>query len=523
MLKRKSDIYRLLKGVSYSWIRFVLTIGIGIFQTPLLFKYLNKEEISFWYIFYALGAFLQMADLGLVQTISRLIAYIDTTKDDRFDNDLISKLAYYSVKQIYATSLISFSIILVLIGTVSLIIYVHIYDLSKHSINLEISFLIYIIGVIFSLISNIPAAILIGYRDVGIDSGIRSISQIIYFILLFFLLPHYQSIIFVTSCFALQNFLQFYSIHKFLCKKYKHQVDGKSLFKLDNIKIDIANQIYKQSLPLALTQLGAWLISQGNIFVASIIVGANAISDYAINQQIFLYITSISLVINQSLGPFIARYHSKNEKEAIKLLFNSTMILCLSIVSILIIIEINCAPNIMSLWVGSDHFLGNSFSIVFGIITFLEVQHSIAGNFVWNTGSWPFNKWTLIAGLLTVGLGYFLGKYNGLFGIALATLISRLITLNWYVMYYTLKRLNVLFSSYIKQILLPILLITYATYYMTNVIYQLINENMTDIVNILLIAILSFIVFVSLTGILFRKSIQFIYNTIVLPKIEHKI
>lgn len=523
MLKKKSDIHRLLKGVSYSWIRFILTIGIGIFQTPLLFKYLTKEETSFWYIFYALGAFLQMADLGLVQTISRLIAYIDTSEHNRFDNDLISKLSSYSVKQIYATSLISFSIILMLVGTISLIIYVHIYDLSNHSINLEISFLLYIIGIIFSLISNIPAAILIGYRDVGIDSGIRSISQIIYFILLFFLLPHYKSIIFVTSCFALQNFFQFYSIHKFLCKKYKDRVNSRNLFKLYNIKIDIANQIYRQSLPLALTQLGAWLISQGNIFVASIIVGANAISDYAINQQIFLYITSISLVINQSLGPFIARYHSKDEKEAINTLFNSTMIVCLSIVSILIIIEIICAPNIMSLWVGSDHFLGNSFSIVFGIVTFLEVQHSIAGNFVWNTGSWPFNKWTLIAGILTVGLGYLLGKYNGLFGIALATLISRLITLNWYVMYYTLKRLNILFLPYTKQILLPMLLISYVTYYVTNFIYQFVNLNMADIVKILCTVILASVVFVSLASILFRKSIQFIYNTIVLPKIAHKI
>ena len=83
MLKNATDLGKLAKGISFSWIRFALTIIIGIVQTPLLFQNLVKDQLNFWYIFFLFGAFLQMADLGLVQTLSRLIAYIDNSSKRR--------------------------------------------------------------------------------------------------------------------------------------------------------------------------------------------------------------------------------------------------------------------------------------------------------------------------------------------------------------------------------------------------------------------------------------------------------
>ena len=191
--------------------------------------------------------------------------------------------------------------------------------------------------------------------------------------------------------------------------------------------------------------------------MASIVVGAAEISDYAINQQLFTYVTSVALVINQAIGPFIAKRYIQNKFDGLRTMFGNTLIACLSIVCILLIVLITCGGNIIALWVGPTHFLGTSFAIVFGLITFLEVQHSVAGNFVWNTGSWPFNKWTLWAGILTVVFGYGLGRAYGLFGVALATLFSKLLTLNWYVVYFSLRQLGISAKEYFLQLLSPLL------------------------------------------------------------------
>ena len=516
MLNNVTDSGKLIKGVSLSWIRFALTIIIAVVQTPLLFSNLNKIQLNFWYIFFLFGAFLQMADLGLVQTLSRLIAYIDNADESKGEEGMIAKLASFSIQQIYVTVFASFAVILIIVGVLVFGIYSFTYHQPTEADVLKTAFSIYVLGIVFNLLSNVPAAMLIGYRDVGIESVVRSISQIIYFAVLLALLPVFKSIILVSCAFMVQNLGQLIALHITFYKRHKYIFNAKLPFR-DLVQPVVAKQVYSQSFPLVVNQIGAWLIAQGSVLMASIVVGASEISDYAINQQLFTYITAIALVINQAIGPFIAKRYIQNKLDELKTLFSNTIIVCLSIVGMMIIVLIPCGVNIMGLWVGSSHYLGISFSIVFGLITFLEVQHSVVGNFVWNTGAWPFNKWTLWAGILTVGLGFLLGKYYGLFGIAVATLFSRLLTLNWYVVYYGLKRLGLALIPYLYRVLIPLSLSVTSSLLLAIYIQHKFTAQSNDFVVIAVVSSLSTLVFLILIGMLFRHSFRSMYQ-IVLAK-----
>ncbi|GAB3897279.1 lipopolysaccharide biosynthesis protein [Spirosoma agri] len=512
MFKLKGDTNKLIRGISFSWLRFILTIGIGLVQTPILFKNLTSNELNFWYVFFSFGAFLQMADLGLVQTISRLIAYIDNSSEVS-EKDIIGILSKYKTKQIYVTTLFSFTCILILI---SFIVYVSfLYSHEALSYELKASFFLYIIGIMFALLSNVPGAMLVGYRDVGPESIVRSIFQILYFLLLLGGLPFYKSILFVSFIFLIQNVGQFVVLHfTFFVrhnKIFKEFVPSKKL-----IQFNISYSVYKQSMPLVINQMGGWLISQGNIFVAYLVVGSTQISDYAINQQVFTYIASISLVINQTMGPFIAKYYIQNKHEALKELYSSTTIICLSIVSLLLIIQLVCGYEIIDMWVGSEHYLGVTFSVVFALITFLEVNHSVGGNFVWNTSSWPFNGWTLAAGIFNVLLGYLLGKYYGLIGMAFATFVSKLVTLNWFVIYYCLKQLGMFVKDYLFKTFVPLvgtLLILLVVNFYLKVFLQTLNLNIFLIV--VMVSISSFMTLVLLTSIIFKSHFLNLYQTVI--------
>lgn len=451
-----TDRKRIFRGISFSWIRFLLVLLIGVFQTPLLFKYLPAVELNTWYIFFSFGAFLQISDLGLVSSISRIIAYLDNTADPVSDEKIPATFRNFSMRQIYNTSLLSFSSILSLIGFALFIVY---YFINRHNHlpdHLTIAFIIFLGGSVFSLLSNIPAAMLAGFRDPGYDSLLRSIIQILYFTSLFFLLPHFKSVIFVASLFFLQNFIQFLSLHFILYARHGHTLRNAGTGK--RVELQVAKHIYKQSSPMLINQIGTWLTTQGTVFIALLVLGPNRLSDYAINQQLFNYGIAISLVINQTTGPFVAKQYIRGNRGLLIDYYKKITIACMGISCLFLSVMLPGCKQVISLWVGSSHFLGFHFALVFALIVFFEVQHSVAGNFVWYMGNWPFNKFTFAAGLLNIVLGYFLGKTYGLFGIALSTFISKFITLNWYVVWYCLRKLGITLKNYTVAVLLPMIL-----------------------------------------------------------------
>jgi len=452
--KESSDSRKIVKGVTLSWVKFFLAMLIGVVQTPLLFKYLPALELNTWYVFFSFGAFLQISDLGLVSSISRIIAYLDNADPNKPEEKTTAGLKGFSTHQIYATSLFSFSSILFIFGGIACLISVLQHRAPES--NLNTAFIIFIAGIIFNLVSNIPTAVLDGYRDVGYDSLVRCIVQVLYFFALFFLLPHFKSILFVSVAFLGQNILQFLTLHIILRLRHRKAFEGSK--KLNHlIRLDIVKNVYGQSFPLALNQLGTWLTSQGSVLIASIVLGPNKLSDYVINQQLFSYGISISLVINQIIGPFVAKQYIQDKKENLIAYYRNTVILSLCIVGLFLVALFTSCNNVIDLWVGPGHFLGYEFAVIFALIVFFEVQHSVAGNFVWNMGVWPFNKWTLAAGLLNMVLGFVLGKFYGLFGIAVATFVSKVLTLNWYVVFYCLMKLKMSIKNYLSSVFIPMI------------------------------------------------------------------
>jgi O-antigen/teichoic acid export membrane protein len=502
--KESSDSKRIIKGVSLSWLKFFLTMMIGIVQTPLLFKYLPTVELNTWYVFFSFGAFLQISDLGLVASISRIIAYLDNSDPDKPEEKTTAGLKGFSTHQIYSTSLFSFSSILFLFGAVACGSYILLHRSDDSSLNL--AFIIFISGIVFNLIANIPTAVLDGYRDVGYDSLVRCIVQVVYFLALFFLLPVFKSILFVSFAFLGQNLLQFLTLHFILRFRHKATFAGpRSLKHL--IQLTIVKNVYGQSFPLAINQLGTWLTSQGSVLIASIVLGQNKLSDYVINQQLFSYGISISLVINQIIGPFVAKQYIQDKKENLIAYYKNTVILSLCIVGLFLVALFTSCSDIIDLWVGPGHFLGYNFAVVFALITFFEVQHSVAGNFVWNMGVWPFNKWTLAAGIINIGLGFVLGTYFGLFGIAFATFISKVLTLNWYVVFYCLKKLKLGIVNYLGTVFIPMVLAVVVTiclvFFMKSRVHLAISN---DLVFIMLLSTISALIFSGLIILLFRKA-----------------
>lgn len=465
---------KIISGITFSSLRFVLGFLIAFIQTPLFFKFLPKEQVSIWFLFFSAAAFIQMSDFGLPSSVSRAIAYI---KDKAIQSEQPEVKFYekFTVKDIYKSAFTSFFIIsalVVIIGTILIFIYKPGFgatDISSTEISTAFAFFLF--GVFFNMTSNIPNACLSGLGDVGYDSLFRIIIQLLGLIAIWILLPAFPTIKTLALIYLGQGVISTLSVHSFLRFKHKTQFKIRGHFDFSLIK-----KLYTESIFLFLNQIGGWLTNQSGIWIATLVLGVSQVADFSVLVQLIFYGLSISMSIPAAINPYATSAYAAGGINNLHRYFYLTLKMSTFIVGLWIIILAIWSESILSLWIGSGHFLGYGVLIPLLINLFFEMQHSINGGFVWNTGKWPFFPATITSGILNLLFGYLGCKYYGFPGLAIGTMLAKLFTLNWYVVYYALKRLGITLKTYLSEylyaVILTILAILPVSYFLNTILLK---------------------------------------------------
>lgn len=453
---------KIFTGITFSWLRFVLGFIVAIIQIPIIFKHLPKEIVGVWFLFYSAAAFLQMSDFGLPSAVSRAVAYL---KNNKIDSEQLEVKFYqqFTIRDIYISSFLSFSIIssvVVVIGTALILILRPGFGVN-HALNEEVSlsFAIFIVGIFFNMTANIPYACLNGMGDVGYDNIFKILVQLLGLSSILILLPLVPSIKTLSFIYLGQGIISTSLVHRFLRIRHKNLFILKGKYNKELIK-----HLYKESIPLFINQIGGWLTNQSGIWIATILLGVHMIADYSILIQIVLYGLSISMSIPTAINPYAISAFASGGIKSLHKYFFLTLKISTFIVVFWIVILSFWGETILDLWIGKGHFLGIWVLIPLLLNLFFEMQHSICGGFVWNSGKWPFVPTTIAAGILNVIFGFIGCYYYGFIGLATGTMLAKLFTLNWYVVFYALKRLNISFIKYLNEFLRPILLISGSIY-----------------------------------------------------------
>jgi O-antigen/teichoic acid export membrane protein len=444
---------KILFGISFSWLRFVFGFLITFIQTPLFFKYLPREEVGVWFLFYSASAFLQMSDFGLPSAVSRAVAYIKdvAVKSEQPEVEFYKK---YSIKDIYRSAFTSFIIIssiVVIIGTFFIMLLRPGFGVTQTpSSEISTAFAIFLVGVFFNMTANIPNACLDGLGDVGYDSLLRIIIQTSGLVAIWFLLPYYPTIKTLALIYLAQGIFSTFIVHWFL--RYKHKLLFNVKGKLD---LSLIKHLYQESIYLFINQIGGWLTNQSGIWIATFVLGVSQIADYSVQVQLLFYGLSISMSIPAAINPYATSAFATGGVKSLHKFFFLTLKISTFVVGIWIVVLSVWSDSILDLWIGTGHFLGYSILIPLLINLFLEMQHSVSGGFVWNTGKWPFVPATISAGILNVLFGFIGCYYWDFAGLAFGTMLAKLFTLNWYVVFYALKRLEISILSYLKEYFYP--------------------------------------------------------------------
>jgi O-antigen/teichoic acid export membrane protein len=198
-------------------------------------------------------------------------------------------------------------------------------------------------------------------------------------------------------------------------------------------KKEILKAITPNSVKIGLTSLAGFMVLRSAIIIGSLNIPLNDIASFSITMQLIGVISGLAGIYAATYQPKIVQFRVLNNKKGIKELYiKSEFALIFSYIIggafllifgkwgiILIGSKTQLLPTIMIL--------------ILIIISFLEINHSLAGGILLTKNEVPFFKAALLAGGVTIILLLFLFKYTdiGIWAMILAPGIAQGLYQNW--------------------------------------------------------------------------------------------
>lgn len=420
-----------------------ITIASSFIQFKLFYSFLNPADIGFWLLLLAIGAFINLLDLGLGPTLGREIAFRFTKNIKKYDE--VGKLII-STRIVY----ILISSLILLFG-ISFTIY---YDFQNQ--DHEIAYIFFIFGIYIQILTASNNAILFGTGNIISERGVRSTAIGLNLLLSYlFLLSGYGVISLGISWFLSHLLSRIISI--FLIRKITRNFSIPSILKFSRREFSMNFSILlKPSLKYAFTALGAALIFKSDILVISSTLGITEVPNYEALIRVILAIQTVTFLITNSSSTSYSQMYADNNLASIKALLFKNIKFVMGLLAIPVIFLAFFISDVINVWLGPGNFLGYMITYVYLIFLILEVHHVMHAQAVMATGRIIFYKTALIAGILNLFFSVLLSFKYGLFGIALGTLLSQLITNNWYAPFISFRLFHISYKEY-TQLFFPIL------------------------------------------------------------------
>lgn len=255
------------------------------------------------------------------------------------------------------------------------------------------------------------------------------------------------------------------------------------------------------------------IVNNTDNILISVMVGTIWVGYYSNYFLIVSAITSILTIIFSSVSASVGNLIAEGNIEKQSNIFSNMVFISFWICGVCSLCSYNLFNDFINLWVGAEYILNLPIVLVIVINFYIMGMLNPIWTFRDTSGLFRDTKWvSLCLAVLNLVLSILMGKLYGLFGILLATSLSRLVTTYWYTpfMLYKKKFHQSSKKYFIKQILyIFCLIITYILILPINNIF-VVNNYFDFFVKAFIEFILINIVFL----VLFFKTSDFkaIYN-----------
>lgn len=415
----ESRIDKSKKNILFGIIYQIFYIFSNFFIRTVFIKMLNSEYLGINGLFSNILSVLSLAELG----IGNAIVFSMYKPLNEKDYEKLSKINYF-YKKVYTT--IGILIFILGMTVVPALKYI-ITDVNINMNNIVIYYILFLLNTVSSYFYIYKTSIVtadqndyIIKRITGISVLVKLIIQIIALIL-FKSYTIYLIIQLVIS--VITNFIN----SKIAEKKYPYIKEKKELDKAEK------KDIFKNIKSMFMYQLGGVVLNNTDNILISMIAGTAIVGIYSNYSMIITAVESTIAMIFSALLASIGNYNIKNGSENKYKVFKILNMMANWIYGFASICFLMMFQDFIQLWIGKDYLL--KYNVLLITVINFYIRGILYPIWCFRNTTTLFNTTKnimLVAAILNIILSIILGEKFNLFGILLATALSRMLTNIWY-------------------------------------------------------------------------------------------
>ena len=441
---------RIAFGIALSWIGRCVGIISSLLLTPILFRYMGKEELGLWYLLGNSQAFLGLLGMGIVPTLTRRIAFARGKSGVNLDAEMTLES-----KQEIGDWVVTGRIILQWLAIAVFFIawlsgYGLIRELKLEQVSPNTVFwawTLMCVGYSIGVWQSYLGCWLQGIGYIGWDSLIGTILTILTIATNIIAVLMGGGLLTLAIISVVSGLIQRFVFIGFIRWRKPDLLKVKGRW-----KSEYARSLIKPALLCWVTDLGAFLILRTDAYFISLLKGVDNLPQYQASYSLVsnLYVISISMASASAV--FVSQAWQAGNLALVQQLTLRNARIGLSLMAVGAGFVMSIGQDLISIWLGNGNFIGYNVLLVFCVMITLETQHVILVLSSRATEDEMYAVSALSSGILNLIFTWFLIKPLGLLGVAMGTMLAQILTNNWYAVYRPMVRLKLNFKDYLSQV-----------------------------------------------------------------------
>lgn len=445
---------RIVLGVCAGWFSRFASIGLNLVLTPVLFGHLGQEELGLWFLLAQSAMFLGLLDFGFGVTLTRRIAFAAGKHPARPGAQLSAESAQ-EIADLLALGVRVYRVLAVLVFLVTLslgLVFLHALTLNavpQRSVWVAWTVMCFSHAVITW--AGIWGCLLAGIGYVGWDALIAVAVGTATLLAQIATVLAGGGLAALAVAAAVGGFATRYLTLAFARSRQPELFRLRGSWKGENLRTTVP-----PALKAWLTVLAAFLSHRTDQYFIAYFRSAGDIPAYQAAYQIVsnLYTLAISFAVTSSV--FVSQLWQSGDLPQIHEIVRRNLRLALSIMASGVVVLGLAGRDLISLWLGSEHFVGYPVLLTFCFMLTFNAQHTVVAIASRATENEVYAPCTFMGALLNLILTWRLIGPLGLWGVALGTFLAQLFTLDWYVLRKGFARLGMSLRAYLRGPLLEL-------------------------------------------------------------------
>jgi O-antigen/teichoic acid export membrane protein len=447
---------RIAFGAAASWFSRVVAILLGLLLLPVLFRKLGREELGVWLLLGQSWAVLGVFDLGFTPTLTRRIA-LAKGKSGTDPNAPLTEESIREIADLVAGGQRIFGWMAVgvfVFSWVAGLLYVR--GLELHNLShttVLIAWTVLCACQAVNVASAVWACLLQGVGNVGWDALIVSLISATT------LTAQIVAVLFGGGLVSLAVIATFGAVGQRGLSRWFARRSRPELFaRRGQWNLAVLRGMPKLAFHAWLTSVGMLMLFYTDPFFIAAAKGAEGIPAFRAAYVFVHNLTVLAVAVGLASSVFITHYWQAGDLAQVRRLVERNCRLGLLVMLCGCAFVITAGQSLFNLWLGPGNFTGHTILAVFLIYETLEAHSYIISTCSRATEDEAFGYSTLLAGALKLVLAGLLMRTHGLLGLAVATMVALLLTNHWFMVWRGLRRLQLPFREYTREVIAPALL-----------------------------------------------------------------